>query len=197
MLLHADDLVVYDGRTEVTTSGKPAAAAPAWCWTTTWKPYCASPTRSPAPPRWRRPAPADGSPVHDKWWTAARAAHGEAVGTRALIEVLLPARHMEHEHVVAGLAAAYRAGALTADADAVALEAPQGRRGRGRRDAAVCLACYGFGRRARGDGDVPPTGRCLPFQSDDRPLPLVAQYDQLLQRRGRATEPATPLPRSW
>lgn len=38
-----------------------------------------------------------------------------------MIEVLLLARHMEHEHVVAGLAAAIRAGALTADA--VALEA--------------------------------------------------------------------------
>jgi hypothetical protein len=35
--------------------------------------------------------------------------------------VLLLGRHMEHEHVVAGLAAAHRAGALTADA--VALEA--------------------------------------------------------------------------
>ncbi|MFF3689651.1 hypothetical protein [Streptomyces sp. NPDC002187] len=38
-----------------------------------------------------------------------------------LIEVLLLARHMEHGHVVAGLAAAHRAGVLTSDA--VALEA--------------------------------------------------------------------------
>ncbi|GAA3116600.1 hypothetical protein GCM10010521_00480 [Streptomyces rameus] len=60
-------------------------------------------------------------PVHDKWWTAAKAAHGDASGTRALIEVLLLARHMDHEQVVAGLAAAYRAGAPTADV--VALEA--------------------------------------------------------------------------
>ena len=42
-------------------------------------------------------------------------------GTRALIEVLLLHRHMAHEHVVAGLAAALAVGALTADA--VALEA--------------------------------------------------------------------------
>lgn len=47
--------------------------------------------------------------------------HGERDGTRALIEVLLLGRHMTHEHVVAGLAAALRAGAMTADA--VALEA--------------------------------------------------------------------------
>jgi hypothetical protein len=26
---------------------------------------------------------------HDAWWAAARAAHGDAAGTRALIEVLL------------------------------------------------------------------------------------------------------------
>jgi hypothetical protein len=48
-------------------------------------------------------------------------AHGDRNGTRALIQVLLLHRHMNHEHVVAGLAAALRAGALTADA--VALEA--------------------------------------------------------------------------
>lgn len=37
--------------------------------------------------------------------------------------MLLLARHVSHEHLVAGLAMALRAGALTADADAVALEA--------------------------------------------------------------------------
>jgi hypothetical protein len=47
--------------------------------------------------------------------------HGERDGTRALIEVLLLGRHIPHEHLVAGLATALRAGALTADA--VALEA--------------------------------------------------------------------------
>lgn len=40
---------------------------------------------------------------------------------RALISVLLLHRHMAHEDVVAGIAAALKAGALTADA--VALEA--------------------------------------------------------------------------
>ncbi|SPL88637.1 Mobile element protein [[Actinomadura] parvosata subsp. kistnae] len=60
------------------------------------------------------------TPVHDAWWAAARKAHGDAAGTRALIGVLLH-RHMPSDHVVAGIAAALRAGALTADA--VALEA--------------------------------------------------------------------------
>lgn len=60
------------------------------------------------------------TPVHDAWWDQARKIHGERDGTRALIEVLLPGRHLPHEHVVAGRAAALRAGAMTADA--VALE---------------------------------------------------------------------------
>lgn len=59
--------------------------------------------------------------VHDAWWAQARKVHGERDGTRALIEVLLLARHIPHEHLVAGLATALRAGALTADA--VVLEA--------------------------------------------------------------------------
>lgn len=61
------------------------------------------------------------TPVHDAWWDQARKIHGERDGTRALIEVLLLGRHLPHEHVVAGLAAALQAGAMTADA--VALEA--------------------------------------------------------------------------
>ncbi|WP_374202025.1 hypothetical protein [Streptomyces sp. AC550_RSS872] len=61
------------------------------------------------------------TPVHDDWWAAARAAHGDKDGTKDLIEVLLLGRRMSHEHIVAGLATALRAGALTADA--VALEA--------------------------------------------------------------------------
>ncbi len=60
-------------------------------------------------------------PVHDAWWSQARKVHGQRDGTRALIEVLLLGRHLPHEHIVAGLAAALRGGALTADA--VALEA--------------------------------------------------------------------------
>ncbi|GAA3503464.1 hypothetical protein GCM10019016_105740 [Streptomyces prasinosporus] len=61
------------------------------------------------------------TPVHDAWWAQAHKVHGERDGTRALIEVLLLGRHTPHEHLVAGLATALRAGALTADA--VALEA--------------------------------------------------------------------------
>ncbi|GAB3412712.1 hypothetical protein GCM10027569_31000 [Flindersiella endophytica] len=47
---------------------------------------------------------------------AVRKARGDAEGTRALIEVLLLHRSMAHEHVVAGIATALKAGTLTADA---------------------------------------------------------------------------------
>ncbi|MEV5205028.1 hypothetical protein [Streptomyces sp. NPDC053720] len=59
------------------------------------------------------------TPVHDAWWDQARKIHGERDGTRSLIEVLLPGRHLPHEHVVAGPATALRAGAMTADAAAL------------------------------------------------------------------------------
>ena len=61
------------------------------------------------------------APSGSAWWEAVRKTHGDAAGTRALVEVLLLHRHMPHEHVVAGLATALQAGALTADA--VALQA--------------------------------------------------------------------------
>ncbi|MCW8103425.1 Mu transposase domain-containing protein [Streptomyces tauricus] len=58
VLLHANDLVVYDGRTEVARherlSGRGGSA---WSWTTTSKPSRASPVPSRARHRWNRPAP--------------------------------------------------------------------------------------------------------------------------------------------
>jgi hypothetical protein len=90
---------------------------------------------------------------------------------------------MDGEHVVAGLAAALRAGALTADA--VALEA----------------------RKAADDADQPspeaaPAGqapvasltarRLERLPPDTRPLPSVAAYDQLLRHRRTAQEGTRP-----
>ena len=48
--------------------------------------------------------------AHDAFWAAARAAHGDAAGTRALIEVLLLHRRMPAEQVIAGITAALEAG---------------------------------------------------------------------------------------
>ena len=136
---------------------------------------------------------------HEAFWSAARAAHGDAAGTRELIDVLLLHRHMRHEDVVAGLAAAMSVGATSADV--VAVEA--------RRHA------------ARPDSETsdppaprPPTGHRRPrvvslterrltdpqaviagLPPDTRPLPSVAGYDELLTRRAtrerKAEVPAT------
>lgn len=59
--------------------------------------------------------------VHDAFWATARASHGEAAGTRALIEVLLLHRQLPHEAVVAGITATITAGSCSPEL--VAIEA--------------------------------------------------------------------------
>ncbi|MCX4458570.1 hypothetical protein OOK58_42425 [Streptomyces sp. NBC_01728] len=118
------------------------------------------------------------TPVHDAWWAQARKVHGERDGTRALIEVLLLNRHLAHEYVVAGLATALRAGALTADA--VALEA---------RKAAQAEDEPTVGASVPAPPGTPATvtslheWRLAHLPPDTRPLPSVTPYDQLLRRR--------------
>lgn len=126
------------------------------------------------------------TPVHAKWWAAAKAAHGDAVGTRALIEMLLLARHMDHEQAVAGPAAAYRAGALTVDA--VALEA---RKLADSDDDPAPPARPGSGKATKDEGQTASVTFLADWKPsrpppDNRPLPSVAHYDQLLKRPGRA-----------
>ncbi|MFJ1746389.1 IS21 family transposase [Streptomyces sp. NPDC088116] len=118
------------------------------------------------------------TPVHDAWWDQARKIHGERDGTRALIEVLLLGRHLPHEHVVAGLAAALRAGAMTADA--VALEARKAAQ-------AETEPTPAADRLASGKPSATLTSlhewRLAHLPPDTRPLPSVTPYDQLLRRR--------------
>jgi hypothetical protein len=57
--------------------------------------------------------------AHEAFWAAARRAHGDAAGTRELVEVLLLHRHLAHDDVVAGLTAATSVGAVSADVVAV------------------------------------------------------------------------------
>jgi hypothetical protein len=123
------------------------------------------------------------TPVHDAWWAAARKAHGDRDGTRALIEVLLLHRHMPHEHVVAGIAAALDSGALTADA--VALEA---RRHADDQPKPVIDVC-----------DLPSSPvvslterRLAQLPPDTRPLPSVTAYDELLRLPSTAQEGTPP-----
>lgn len=115
------------------------------------------------------------TPVHDAWWAAVRKEHGDAAGTRALIEVLLLHRRMAHEHVVAGLAATLRVGALTADV--VALEA----RKAGEGDEAA-LAPERAPHLETDPAATSLTRRPLThLPPDTRPLPSLRAYDQLLR----------------
>ena len=123
VLLHASDLVIYDGRTEVARHERlPGKCGPAWTWTITWRRWSASPARCPARPRWSRPARPGSSPRSTTPGgppPAGPTATPPAPGRWS--RSCCCTAHMDGEHVVAGLAAALRAGALTADA--VALEA--------------------------------------------------------------------------
>ncbi len=114
--------------------------------------------------------------VHDAFWAAAWARHGDAAGTRALIEVLLLHRRMPPGQVIAGIAAALAAGACSADVVAVearkhAAAVPGGTQAAWpalARPARARAAVVTMPRRAAG---LPP---------DRRPAPSVAAYDQLL-----------------
>ena len=111
---------------------------------------------------------------HDAWWATARKTHGDAAGTRALVEVLLLHRHLDRADVVAGISAALSVGSTSADV--VALEARRAAERRGASDAQ-----HGA---AQGAGVVILAAhRVAPLLvADERPLPCVAKYDALLSR---------------
>lgn len=112
--------------------------------------------------------------AHDQWWAVARARHGDAAGTQALVEVLLLHRHLPAAAVVAGIDAALAVGATSADV--VAVEA---------RRAATSPAPQTVRpapREAMARVVVLPTRTTAALPLDDRPVPSVAHYDQLLSR---------------
>lgn len=186
VLLHATELVVFDGRTEVARHERLLAKA-GTCLELDH--YLEALIRKPgalpgATALEQARAAGKFTPVHDAWWAAARKTHGDRDGTRALIQVLLLHRHMIHEHVVAGLAAALRSGALTADA--VALEARKAVDG----DTDTCadnVHTSAAGQTVTAAATSAVTSltqrRLAHLPADTRPLPSVAAYDQLLPSR--------------
>lgn len=178
VLLHASELVVYDGRMEVARRERLLATGGARL---DLDHYLEGLRRKPgalpgATALDQVRASGKFTPAHDAWWAAVRKAHGDRDGTRALIEVLLLHRHLPHDQLVAGLTAALHSGALTADAEA--LEARKVGDTRSSepepldRDASNPLPSSTQPRLAQ----LPP---------DNRPLPSVAIYDQLLNRTHR------------
>jgi transposase len=187
VLLHACELVVFDGRTEVARHERLLAKAGTRL---ELDHYLEALIRKPgalpgATALEQARAAGKFTPVHDAWWAAARKAHGDRDGTRALIQVLLLHRHMLHEHVVTGLAAALRAGALTADA--VALEA---------RKAADADTTTSTPAPVWAAEPAPAVAsltqrRLTHLPTDTRPLPSVDIYDQLLPSRRRISKEGT------
>jgi transposase len=184
VMLHASEVVVYDGRKEVARHERLIAKGQARL---ELDHYLEALVRKPgafpgATALEQARSAGKFTPVHDAWWAAACKAHGDRNGTRALIEVLLLGRHLHHEYLVTGLAAALRAGALTADA--VALEA----RKAAEADEAPPATADPQPDRAR--VTFLTERRLAHLPPDNRPLPSVAAYDQLLRPRQPAARPA-------
>ena len=109
---------------------------------------------------------------HETFWAVARKAHGDAAGTRALVEVLLLHRYLERADVLAGITAALSVGSTSSDV--VALEA---RKAAERRGASSGPDAAEIGRVV-----VLAEHRSAAVPTDERPLPSVEPYDALLGR---------------
>lgn len=112
---------------------------------------------------------------HEAFWAAARGKHGDAAGTRALIEVLLLHRRLAGDAVLAGIRAALSAGSVSADV--VAIEA--------RKHAATgdpATAPAPDPQRSRAAVVTLEARRRAALPVDERPAPSVRDYDGLLSR---------------
>jgi hypothetical protein len=196
-LLRADEVIAFDGRTLVarhersTVKGSTTVVLDHYLEILQRKPGALAGATALAQARKSGAFTAE----HEAFWAAARRTHGDAEGTRELVEVLLLHRHLAHQDVVDGLAAATGIG--VARADVVAVEARRIAEERTSQDIS-----------ARGDGgSVPvpaqrvvslterrlghPAAVIAGLPADTRPLPTVAAYDELLTRRTAAqTMPA-------
>ena len=97
--------------------------------------------------------------AHQAYWDAARRTHGDAAGTRALIEVLLAHRTLPAAALTAAMAAAVSSGVL--DPQVIVIEA-----------------------RRRASGQAAPVIEIGALARYDRPAPALDAYDQLLTGSG-------------
>jgi hypothetical protein len=128
--------------------------------------------------------------LHDAYWQAARTAHGDAAGTRDLIEVLLLHRRMPAPAVAAGLTAVLQAGATSPELVAIEARKAELRGDEPGADTGPAEPA------ALGDQDGPDTPastvltlrpRQVELPADHRPAPSVAPYDLLLMPRTKGT----------
>ena len=136
--------------------------------------------------------------AHEAFWAAARKAHGDADGTRELVEVLLLHRHMRAVDVVDGLAAGLAVGAVRADI--VAVEARRVAQARPELDEPASVLDHEPARRVISLTErrlADPGAVIAGLPADQRPLPSVTAYDQLLARRAHpaATDEPTDVSR--
>lgn len=137
------------------------------------------------------------TPTHDAFWAETRKVNGDSEGTKELIDVLLLHRSLPAAAVVAGISAALKIGAVSAEI--VAIEARRHTRTGGattdRRRAARTndheQKVVSLTQRRLTDPDTVIAG--LP--PDTRPVPSVAAYDQLLPRR-TTPSPAENIPKA-
>lgn len=129
------------------------------------------------------------TPGHDAFWAAARKTDGDTVATRELINVLLLHRTMDDADVVAGITAALRVGAVSADVVAVEARRVAAERNTpgwvrpecdsGAKEEIVEHRIISLTQRRLAD----PAAVVAGLPPDKRPLPTVAGYDQLLNKR--------------
>jgi hypothetical protein len=116
--------------------------------------------------------------AHEAFWAAARARHGDAAGTKTLIEVLLLHRRMPAAQVIAGITTALAAGSCSPDV--VAVEARKHTATAAGPGPAAWPAMRPRPSRA---AVITLPARRDPLPPDARPAPSVAAYDQLLTGR--------------
>ena len=196
--LSASEVVVFDGRTEVARHGRSVRKGAQILQLDHYLEALAHKPGALAGATALVQAREAGSftAAHEAFWAAARKAHGEAGGTRAMVEVLLLHRHLAHVDVVSGLRAAVAVGALTADV--VAVEARKSADARtptgspaataGPPPPAAPTRVASLTQRRLTD----PAAVLAGLPTDTRPLPSVAHYDELLRRRRPAPHPTQP-----
>ena len=135
--LRASELVVFDGRVEVARhprsvrKGSQSLLLDHYLEVLARKPGALPGATALAQARGAGPF----TPAHDAFWALARRAHGDAGGTRAIVEVLLLHRHLTHDAVLAGLTAAVAVGSTSSDVVAVEARRPLSCTVRSRRSA--------------------------------------------------------------